>query len=34
MDKFFDVASAVEQRVVAVQVQVDEFGHETPVARF
>ncbi len=25
--KFFDVASAVEQRIIGVEVQVDELGH-------
>ena len=34
MDQFFDVAGAVEQGVVAMQVQVDEFGHENPVVSF
>jgi hypothetical protein len=34
MDQLLDVASAIEQRVVAVQVQVDEFGHEDRVASF
>jgi hypothetical protein len=30
LDKFFNVASAVEQRIIAMQMQVDELvlGHE------